>query len=72
MCSASIDSNGIIHIVSIDRGDSDIDYITFDTSDDTYGTPENIKSTLLAPGFDCAVAIDSNNKPHVVFTEPTG
>jgi len=66
----AIDSTDIIHIAFYDNGVG-LRYCTFDTSNDTFGTPEtadantNTDQTTSSIG----IAIDSNDKPHVVYPD---
>ena len=64
----AIDSADIIHVVYWDEG-TGLRYNTFDTSDDTWGTPETANSSLgtTATHPYVSITIDSNDIPHVVW-----
>ncbi|MFB5617565.1 MAG: hypothetical protein ACE5Q4_02745 [Nitrosopumilus sp.] len=70
----AIDSNDIIHCIYYQAdtamaGIKALRYVTFDTSTDTFGTPEDV-ATLDNDGvsyFTCGIAIDANDNPHVVW-----
>src|SRR3990167_617019 len=72
--SAAIDGNGIIHIVwceYISKSD-DLEYIQFDTGDDTFKNATTINADLGAESTTVSrlftsIAIDSNNIPHVAY-----
>ena len=72
--SAAIDSNDIIHIIYMmdDIKDSQLLYIQFDTTDGTFKNGEVVVDDLGADIVDLteghtAIAIDSNDVPHVAF-----
>lgn len=71
--SCAIDSNDIIHIVYAYNSGAypAIKYITFNTSTDLFSSEEIIVADsgaeLLNSASGCDIAIDSNNKPHVVY-----
>lgn len=63
----------LIHVVyqDYDGSDYDIKYVTFNTSDDQWGTPEDITAAIdnvIAARRDVAISLDSSDKPHVVYT----
>lgn len=58
----------LIHIVYYSAVD-DVSYVTFNTGTDQWGTPEAVESGLDEPTVKaCAISLDSNDKPHVVYT----
>jgi len=63
---AAIDGNDKIHVFYGDDALGYARYVIFDTSTDTWGTPENV-GPLEAFDGGAAITIDSNNKPHVVW-----
>jgi len=73
---ARIDGNDCIHIISHGGTPSatlDIAYRVFDTRNDTWIGSWEQAATLYAEIFDnwsIRIAIDSNNKPHVVYVDP--
>ena len=73
--SAAIDSTGVIHIVFVEyiSKSDDLEYITFDTGTDQWGTIATINSDLGAESTSVAnlytsIAIDSNDIPHIAYT----
>jgi hypothetical protein len=74
----AIDSNDIIHCIyyQIDTSHGGIialRYVTFNTSTDTFGTPESV-ATLdndggTAPYINLSIAIDANDDPHVTWRD---
>jgi hypothetical protein len=69
---AAIDSNDIIHIISAGSyGDTrEICYNTFTLSTMSWGTWEELAGYTDGQGdYSCSISIDSNDKPHVVFTD---
>ena len=74
--SAAIDSSDIIHIVYMedDGNTSACRYVTFNTSTDTFSGDTDIIADIGAdPGgltiLQTSIAIDSNDIPHVAYTE---
>ena len=73
--SSCIDTNNIIHVafLEVDGKASKVWYNTFDPSTDTFGTNELVISDIgEAPVGDnlySDISIDSNNKPHIVYSE---
>jgi len=75
----AIDSGDILHIVYYHDAypaSGGLDYITFDTldggaQDDAFNTEEEAIAQVDADNtrYGCAIAIDSNGKPHAVFTD---
>lgn len=62
----ALDNNGSIHMIY--RSGNDLQYQTFDTASNTFGTPTEI-ITLSHPGgtMDAySIAIDGSSRPHVV------
>ncbi|MBP9745422.1 MAG: hypothetical protein KBD41_08540 [Saprospiraceae bacterium] len=72
----AIDSSDDLHIVYVNNNnDEDIDYITFDTSSNQFGTDEQaigIGSTGGQTQRGLDIALDSNNVPHVITCEYGG
>ena len=77
---ASIDANDVIHIVWYEHkgslsqygGPVGVDYITFSTSTDTFGTRANIANTFLttdSPPDPGVASCITENYHHVVFSE---
>jgi len=69
----SIDSNDLIHVAFYEETVG-LRYVTFSTVTDTYGTPETAQAelgTLVETGSNrfVSLALDSNDKPHVVYTD---
>lgn len=77
---AAIDSTGIIHIIYSVRGTPansniiDIQYVTFNTATDTYGTSVSIDNTVNFTedggnqGHESvSIAIDASDFPHIVY-----
>lgn len=69
---ADIDSTGIIHVIYCDTITT-VDYITFNTGTDAWGTTAKIADvTALAANGGYALKIDSNDIPHAVFIDNAG
>jgi len=73
-CSAAIDSSDVIHIAYqyYNGKASELRYITFDTSTDTFGTDTQLVADIGEdPGaitdLQTATAVDSNDVPHIVY-----
>lgn len=64
---AAIDSAGVIHYV-YDNGTNAILYNTFASSTDTFSTAATIRSSP-DNAEDSSIAIDSNNIPHVIWSD---
>ncbi|MFC1710014.1 hypothetical protein ACFL2J_08175, partial [Candidatus Omnitrophota bacterium] len=71
----AIDSSDNLHLVYPDGNGVELSrrmmYVTFSTSTDTFGTPETIDTDDPWQGYYGDIAIDSNDIPHVVYTEVT-
>ena len=65
--SAAIDSNDVIHII-YDTSATDVKYISFTTSDNNFGTEENVDA-VNATIRNVNISIDTNDIPHVVITD---
>jgi hypothetical protein len=75
----AIDSNDIIHCMfevlnSNHSGIIAMRYVQFDTSTDTFGTPETIQNldaslNQLAISENMGIAVDSNDDPHVIWKD---
>ena len=73
----AIDSNDIVHLVyyqveSAMSGTHEFRYITYDTSDDTFGTAEAVATldndgSAVYTGF--AITLDANDDPHVLWRD---
>lgn len=81
---AAIDSTGLIHMIYAVRSTAggnitDIRYITFNTSTDTYGTSVSLDNTVNfsedggSQGHESvSIAIDASDKPHAVYLANVG
>jgi len=73
--SGAIDSSDIIHISWLDNAGkaSPLRYVTFDCDTDTFGTPAtlvlDIGEVPATASLYTAIAIDSNDVPHIVYNE---
>jgi hypothetical protein len=70
----AIDSAGIIHIVYMDDNGTapSVRYVTFSTSSDTFSGDVAVVADLgsdmtSVASMHCAIAIDSNDKPHITY-----
>ncbi len=70
--SIAIGSTGIIQLAYVDETDGTLGkYITFDTSNDQFGSEETyIDATGEIDGD--SIVVDSNNKPHIVYSHSAG
>jgi len=67
----AVDSSNTLHFVyNDDASFTDINYIPFTTSDNQFGTEATaiIQHSATASYVDIDIAVDSNDKPHVVIT----
>lgn len=64
-------SDGKIHIIwQRHSSNTDVRYVTFDTTTDTWGTVETVRSgTSDAFNHRASISLDSSDKPHVIFVE---
>lgn len=72
--SFAMDTNGYIHVAAISSlsgATRKLAYCLFDTSNDTFGTWEQaIALAQAGSGYtSCSIAIDSNNKPHILYID---
>jgi hypothetical protein len=71
--SGAMDTNGIIHIAYIYRNgkSSQLRYVQFDTSSDTFSGDTAVVSDLGGDvsiwTISCSIAVDSANKPHIAY-----
>ncbi len=65
----SIDDGNLLQIIY--RNEDDVKYVTFNVSNDTWGTPENIVASITESTHGKAVAIcsDAGGDPHVIYTK---
>jgi hypothetical protein len=78
--SVAIDSSDIVHVVLAQRqsgGAADIEYVTFNTGTDQWGTPETIEadavSTDIGQGDEhVSISLDSSGVPHVLYVRHDG
>lgn len=68
---ASIDSTGVIHIAYGFASDNKVHHITFATSTDLFGGDEVAASPTNTGIGEVAIAIDSNDIPHVAYSFAT-
>jgi len=72
--SGAIDSSNVIHIAWMDDAGatSRLVYSTFTCSTNSFSTIEGLNSDIgedpVASNLSCDIAVDSNNKPHIVFS----
>lgn len=67
--SMDIDANGLIHLFALEPGSNSTIYKTFNTVNDLWGATEEPDPSMGAPTVvGCSIAIDANNKPHVIYT----
>lgn len=70
--SIAIDSDDLIHMVYSHFAGTkeEARYVVFDTSTDTFGTSELVYQLFTNDVLgDVAIAVDSNDKPHVIFAQ---
>lgn len=68
--SADIDSNGLIGVVYWSNATT-LSYATFNTSDDSWGSPEAVATVGSSGSYGVAFAFDANNKPHCCWQNDT-
>src|SRR4030042_1178227 len=69
---AKIDSAGYIHVVcqtGVTTATRPISYCTLNTSNDSWGTWELAATLTKTCAARAVIAVDSNNKPHILFTD---
>ena len=67
----AIDSTGIIHC-GFHENAVGLRYVTYDISDDTFGTIETVRADVTTGGSDAhlGITVDSNDKPHIIWQVP--
>lgn len=67
---AAIDGTDKIHMAFRKQAVVNIlEYATFSTSTNTFGPSEDIQASQVNPATGAAIAIDSNNQPHVAYAD---